>query len=68
MSIKKGSKVRYVVPDIVGEVVEARVNDDAEFLYVVEYTGADGELHQRPFKADELIEEPEVEPQASGAE
>ncbi len=63
MAIKKGSKVRYVIPDIVGKVKEARVNDDAEFLYLVEYEDAEGNLQTRTFRADELVEEP-AEPEA----
>lgn len=54
MAFKKGDAVRYVVPDIEGVVIGATVNDDAEFMLLVEYTDADGEVQQRHFKADEL--------------
>jgi hypothetical protein len=55
MALKKGDAVRYVIPDIVGTIVAARVNDDAEFLYEVEYTDANGDVQTRTFKVDELV-------------
>lgn len=55
MSFKTGDAVKYPTPDIVGVVKGAAVNDQAEFLLLVEYTDADGEVQQRYFKADELV-------------
>ena len=55
MSFKTGDAVRYPIPDIDGVIKGAAVNDQAEFLYLVEYTDANGEVQQRYFKADELV-------------
>lgn len=54
MSFKAGDAVKYAAPDIVGVVKGASVNDQAEFLLLVEYTDANGDVQQRYFKADEL--------------
>jgi len=59
MAIVKGSKVRKVIPDIVGTVIEARTTEDATFEYLVEYADANGEVQRRSFPISELVEEPE---------
>lgn len=51
--MKKGDTVRVVQPVIQGEIVAARVDDDANFLFVVRWTDEAGE-HERPFKQSEL--------------
>lgn len=61
MAYKKGDQVRYVVPDIVGEVVGAQVDPDTLLLNVlVEYTDQAGEKQQRFFKESELQAEPKA--------
>lgn len=55
MAFKKGDQVRYPTPDIVGEVKGAAVDDDANFLLLVEFTDANGEVQERYFKAEELV-------------
>jgi len=60
-ALKKRKGVRFVIPDIVGQIKEARVNEDGEFLYLVEYKTADGEVHQRTFNVDDLIPEPDAD-------
>lgn len=57
-NFKKGSAVRKVVPDIVGTVVDARLDANLEMEYLVEYVGTDGERQQRWFGAAELQAEP----------
>lgn len=54
MGLKVGDAVRYVVPDIVGKVTGAAVNEQAELLLLVEYTDAEGVVQSRYFKAEEL--------------
>jgi len=54
MAFKKGDTVRYAIPDIVGEVKGAAVDDDANLLLLVEYLDAEGEVQQRYFKAEQL--------------
>jgi len=53
-NFKKGTSVRKVVPDIVGTVLDARLDASLEMEYLVEYVGADGERQQRWFGAAEL--------------
>lgn len=53
-TIKKNTRVRKVVPDIVGTVVDARVDAELAMEYLVAYTSADGNEHQRWFSAAEL--------------
>lgn len=55
MAFKKGDAVRYPIPDIVGEVKGAAVDDDTNLLLLVEYIDADGETQQRYFKAEDLV-------------
>lgn len=59
-NFKKGTPVRKVVPDIVGTVVDARLDANLEMEYLVEFVIADGEMHQRWFGAGELV--PELQP------
>lgn len=57
---KKGSAVRKVVPDIVGEVIDAQLNKETLGIrYLVEYTDSDNSTHQRYFEEEELQSEPE---------
>ena len=50
MAIPKGTKVRQIAPAIEGEVVQTRFNESSDCLeYLVSYTGADGESHERWF-------------------
>lgn len=53
--MKKGTPVRLVQPVIKGEIKEAKVIDD-DIQYRVEYTGIDGEIHERFFRESELEE------------
>lgn len=55
---KKGVEVRKVVPDIIGVVVDARLNADMEIEYLVDYADAQGANQQRWFKEGELQSEP----------
>ena len=52
---KKGDKVRVktVVPE--GPVVALRMSSDGDISYLVEWTDAAGNSHQRWFTEDELM-------------
>lgn len=51
---KRGDAVQQVMPaPIIGVVTELEFNGD-DIQYVIEYTGADGEVHTQPFTEDEL--------------
>jgi hypothetical protein len=54
-NFKPGAQVKLnkVLPQ--GEVKQLDVNQDGDIQYLVEYTDADGNAHQRWFKEDELI-------------
>ena len=55
--MKKGKKVRLIQPVIEGEVVSTRYNEEKEGLeHLVEWTGSDGEVHQRWFAESDLEE------------
>lgn len=54
---KKGSKVRQVVPAIVGEVTETKYDEDSDSLqYHVTYKDADGNESARWFTEAQLEE------------
>lgn len=50
---KIGASVRQVVPVIQGTVVDQKIID-GEVKFCVEYSGPDGEPHQRFFAEDEI--------------
>lgn len=52
---KNGDAVKHVVPDIIGTVKGARLDDDLNIEVLVEYENQDGETHQRYFKESELV-------------
>jgi hypothetical protein len=52
---KNGDSVKYVVPDIIGTVKGARLDDDLNIEVLIEYKSKDGETHQRYFKEAELV-------------
>lgn len=54
MAIKKGDIVRKVIPDIVGEVKGAFLDENLEKRYLVEYADAAGQLQQRYFHEKDL--------------
>lgn len=55
MPISKGATVRQVVPVIEGEVIDRRFDEASEGMsYLVSYTDADGETHQRWFAEADL--------------
>lgn len=61
---KVGDKVRYVVPDIEGEVVGAVLNSDTlEIAFKVEWTDAEGTVHARFFEAGQLELQPQPQPE-----
>ena len=47
------TKVQFVQPSLVGEVVEAKTIDNG-IQYLVDYTNDEGTLSQRWFKEEEL--------------
>lgn len=47
------TKVQFVQPSLVGEVVEAKIIDNG-IQYLVDYTNDEGTLSQRWFKEEEL--------------
>lgn len=53
LAFKKGDMVRQVVPVIEGEVMTLAIVDDA-VQYLVRYTDASGEVHERYFTEEEL--------------
>lgn len=55
MTHKLGEVVQQVVPVIKGEIKERRLNESEDQLeYLVSYTGADGEVHERWFLEAEV--------------
>jgi hypothetical protein len=63
--MKKGTKVRYVIPDIVGTVVGSQYSEEEGRVVAVkvEYTDAAGAVHTRAFSvADPALQ---VEAEAS---
>lgn len=57
MPIKKGASVTQVVPVITGVVAAVRYDDTAEcFVYLVDYTDADGQPAQREFTEAQIQE------------
>lgn len=56
MAFKKGDvvKLKTVVPQ--GPVVKMRMDDDGQVEYLIEWTDADGQLQQRWFAEDQLVE------------
>lgn len=57
MPIKKGATVTQVVPVIAGTVAAVRYDDTAEcFVYLVDYTDADGHPAQREFTESQIKE------------
>lgn len=56
---KKKSLVRKVVPDIVGTVIDARLDADLAMEYLVAYVDAEGVEHERWFSEAELVAEAE---------
>ena len=57
MTLKSGTPVRLVQPEIRGTVTQRRINETTDAIEVlVTYTGADGEAHQRWFAAEEVEE------------
>lgn len=53
-NFKKGTLVRKVVPDIVGEVRGARLDGDLQMEYLVAFKDAEGVDHERWFGEAEL--------------
>lgn len=54
-NFKPGAQVKLNVTLPQGEVKQLDVNQDGDIQYLVEYTDAAGDVHQRWFKEDELI-------------
>lgn len=55
---KKGSAVRKVVPDIVGNIISAKLNEETLGIrYLVEYEDPIHGMQQRFFEEDELVAE-----------
>ena len=66
-ALKVGTDVKLIAPVIQGKVVKPEVNGE-DFGYMVDYKGADGEMHQRFFAAHELeVVEPEATTPAASA-
>lgn len=65
LKFKKGDTVTQAVTPISGTVSRIIVVDDDEVQYMVAYTGADGEQHERPFKEDEIEAVKAAEPEAA---
>ena len=59
IAFKKGDQVRQVVPVIEGAVVDVAIVD-GDVQFCVEYTGADGDVHQRFFTEAEIEKAPEA--------
>lgn len=51
---KKGSRVRKVVPDIVGEVKDARLDAELQMEYLIAFKDVAGIDHERWFSEAEL--------------
>lgn len=57
MTLKSGTPVRLIQPEIRGEVIQRRINETTDALEVlVSYADAGGETHQRWFAADQVEE------------
>lgn len=54
-NFKPGAQVKLNVAPPQGEIVQLSVNQDGDIQYLVEYTDASGDVHQRWFKEDELV-------------
>lgn len=53
--MKKGDEVRVVQPTVQGPIVGTRYNEEILMLeHRVQWTGPDGEQHERWFSEDEL--------------
>jgi hypothetical protein len=59
IAFKKGDVVRQVAPVIQGAVVDVAIVD-GDVQFCVEYTGADGDVHQRFFTEAEIETAPEA--------
>lgn len=59
IKFKKGQVVRKVIPDIIGEVVGAKLDKNMELIYEVSYVDKDNANQVRFFKEDELVAEVE---------
>jgi hypothetical protein len=59
--LKKGDPVRKVIPDIVGKIVGAKVDDECKLVFEVEYKDAEGQVQRRFFPEKELTPEPSEE-------
>lgn len=59
-TMKAGTIVRLKQPTITGPVIERKFDAADNLVLLVEYTDADGELHQRWFKSDDMeaVEQP----------
>lgn len=53
-NFKPGTQVKLNVAPPQGEVQQLSVSQEGDIQYLVEYTDATGEVHQRWFKEDEL--------------
>lgn len=53
-NFKPGTQVKLNVAPPQGEVLQLSVSQEGDIQYLVEYTDAAGEVHQRWFKEDEL--------------
>ena len=57
MPIPKGAQVRQVAPAIEGEVTARRFDESTDGMsYLVAFTGADGQPHERWFLESEITE------------
>ena len=59
MAIRQGSNVRVILPVITGTVVGGAFVD-GEPQYLVQYTDAEGDVHERYFPAEKLEEAPQT--------
>jgi hypothetical protein len=65
---QKGDKVRKAIPDIVGTIVGAEVDEKCRLVFKVEYTDPAGEVQQRFFAENELVAEPAAEAESTEAD
>lgn len=55
MSIVIGGKAKLIQPVVSGEIIDTQFNKSASQLeHLLQYTGTDGEVHQRWFLESEL--------------
>jgi hypothetical protein len=54
-NFKPGAQVKLNVALPQGEVKQLDVSQDGDIQYLVEFTDAEGQTHQRWFKEDELV-------------